>query len=1118
MGFYVRKSLKAGPFRFNLSKSGLGVSAGLPGFRVGSGPRGNYVRMGSGGVYYQASVAGGKQSPQSPGILSTPVPTSSDVVFEDQRGASVQALAPTSSGDLVQQLNEAGSRKPLTRWIVIAVVLLGLITMPFGLVVWLLGIPAIWWVVQRDRARRSVVIFYDVNDGHAHQFQALVDAGSLLGQAQKIWRINEAGTLQSGHQQKVNAGASSLVGRSIAGFSTNGPRELVTNIAVPGVTADKTAMYFLPDRVLLSHNGAFADVTYDSLRTRQRSTNFIESPGATPSDAVQVGSTWQYVNKNGGPDRRFKNNPLLPIMKYTEVEIDNANGFRWVLQVSSADAAFRFASELESAAVNEIPNPSQALVAPPTSPQHDFTPAPAVHALNPAAPVQPEPAKHPTPAVTPAVAAKRKARWYGPEESLDLGNGVRIPGMVYAGQELTSPRGGTEPSLINPTLRVDSRTPDWAGQCLNYWPSYADITPAGRAAYLSWLAQGRRLSNTPIGYVFLFMYGLERRVLVDIAQQPDLASELSGIKGEMSALLEVYEDSSGSFRSYASRFVDVIDFMMLQAEDESAKVPALSESRWDVPLALRVHLGSFAADGKAIPADWAMAWGWFHPDVAVRTPATRCTEEFSQLFRLRYHQRFGEGFTVRPGASKVQLSYTTANSQIGAATMTMGEIADVFNQRAPQKKLAALFDDITSELDPYSRWLGRNSDKAGTLTAAALLPRDLLVDAEGPVGEFRTWVKLRLEEHRSVVLTGQELFEHWSPSNGEKLSKPEAVNLATLLDGFGIGLEPDVRFGGTAITPELPVVLFDTEPGSPHSPTPSYSTALTMTHLAAAVIAADGDISPAELDHLTAHIESSLQLTSAERTRLHAHLQWLGASEVKLTGLTKRLSTLTTTQKAALGDMLVTVAAADGQIAPSEVSTLQKIYKLLELDTDVVTSRLHAAMSAPNAAAAGPVTVRQAGKPDPGIPIPAPLPLATQDTPPASTYLLDSSTIQAKMAETAEVSALLGDIFSDDDPASIAPKANPSAVPSSTASAPTEQPSSTIGDLDASHSNLVRALAGVTQLPWADFEDLSAQHGLLPQGAMDAVNEAALDAADEPLLEGDETLTINSTALQELLA
>lgn len=56
MGFYIRKSVSAGPFRFNLSRSGLGVSVGVKGFRIGSGPRGNYVHMGRGGLYYRASL------------------------------------------------------------------------------------------------------------------------------------------------------------------------------------------------------------------------------------------------------------------------------------------------------------------------------------------------------------------------------------------------------------------------------------------------------------------------------------------------------------------------------------------------------------------------------------------------------------------------------------------------------------------------------------------------------------------------------------------------------------------------------------------------------------------------------------------------------------------------------------------------------------------------------------------------------------------------------------------------------------------------------------------------------------------------------------------------------
>jgi hypothetical protein len=40
MGFYYRKSVGLGPFRVNLSKSGVGYSVGGPGFRTGLNPRG----------------------------------------------------------------------------------------------------------------------------------------------------------------------------------------------------------------------------------------------------------------------------------------------------------------------------------------------------------------------------------------------------------------------------------------------------------------------------------------------------------------------------------------------------------------------------------------------------------------------------------------------------------------------------------------------------------------------------------------------------------------------------------------------------------------------------------------------------------------------------------------------------------------------------------------------------------------------------------------------------------------------------------------------------------------------------------------------------------------------
>jgi hypothetical protein len=57
MGFYLRRSIKLGPIRLNLSKSGIGVSAGIKGFRYGIRPDGRaYVHAGRHGFYYRATV------------------------------------------------------------------------------------------------------------------------------------------------------------------------------------------------------------------------------------------------------------------------------------------------------------------------------------------------------------------------------------------------------------------------------------------------------------------------------------------------------------------------------------------------------------------------------------------------------------------------------------------------------------------------------------------------------------------------------------------------------------------------------------------------------------------------------------------------------------------------------------------------------------------------------------------------------------------------------------------------------------------------------------------------------------------------------------------------------
>ena len=56
MSAYLRKAFTLGPFRFNLSKSGIGVSFGVTGLRIGTGPNGPYFHAGRGGIYFKKSL------------------------------------------------------------------------------------------------------------------------------------------------------------------------------------------------------------------------------------------------------------------------------------------------------------------------------------------------------------------------------------------------------------------------------------------------------------------------------------------------------------------------------------------------------------------------------------------------------------------------------------------------------------------------------------------------------------------------------------------------------------------------------------------------------------------------------------------------------------------------------------------------------------------------------------------------------------------------------------------------------------------------------------------------------------------------------------------------------
>ncbi|MGD9753339.1 MAG: hypothetical protein AB7W59_20285 [Acidimicrobiia bacterium] len=77
-------------------------------------------------------------------------------------------------------------------------------------------------------------------------------------------------------------------------------------------------VYFLLDRALASRPSDYHEVA--NLAASFNAHRFIEE-GAVPSDSTVVDTTWQKVNRDGSPDRRFKAHRQLPVALYGEVAL-----------------------------------------------------------------------------------------------------------------------------------------------------------------------------------------------------------------------------------------------------------------------------------------------------------------------------------------------------------------------------------------------------------------------------------------------------------------------------------------------------------------------------------------------------------------------------------------------------------------------------------------------------------------------------------------------------------------------------------------------------------------------------------------------------------------------------
>jgi uncharacterized tellurite resistance protein B-like protein len=699
-------------------------------------------------------------------------------------------------------------------------------------------------------------------------------------------------------------------------------------------------------------------------------------------------------------------------------------------------------------------------------------------------------------------ASSRVQCWVAAEKTVTIAD-YDIPGMVYVGENLASVKSYNfiEPSLIIPSLKVSSDRPDYAGQHVDYYPTYGRIPPTSRAAYLEWLAEGRREPDVHVAYLWLFFYGLERRVFYDLlgaGRQPDVAmQELEGIIEEVKQLRAAYSGSAmySAFAQKADLFIDLCSVIY----SKEALYETLNPFEANLIL-LQIGLGQMVAQRHSIPANWALAWYVRLSKNRLRTAATRCMEELQALFSLRYTENYDEGMKLKPGKSMLSIDYYPASQTFNRSVqVNVGNLPDVSKFASKINQLDQLVTDSTTKLEPLGRLLGRNPNARNTPAAIALLPSELLATHGGEtVQNLQNWLDSQFAQSpNAIAISGKELFQYWSGANPEKLSKGEAEGLSQMLERLGYGIEPDVRLGGAM--PKLVgwVAIFRLETDNLPYLSPEYLTLALIAHLAIAVASGDELPNSVEQDYLRTHLESLIPLTQAERSRFQAHLQLLLQEKPNLRGLKTRVEAVQPGTRGAIARFLVSVAVADGQASPKEIDRLTKVYTLLEIDPQTLYSNVHDISANPvnSRPANEPITVR-AASPTKGHQIPAP--------PQHNPLVLDMSVVESKISESQEVSSLLADIFVEESPVPQAAAITGIVVG--------------IAGLDAAHSQLLQALAHQPEWQRAELEAIAIALNLMLDGALEVINEAAFDQCDGAVIEGDDPFEVNADVLQELLA
>ncbi len=682
--------------------------------------------------------------------------------------------------------------------------------------------------------------------------------------------------------------------------------------------------------------------------------------------------------------------------------------------------------------------------------------------------------------------------WHPPNHSVKIGSFNITGGMIYVGSDASYRQWR---STINPKLRIARSNPDLTGQEMYYWPSYADMAPRSRLAFLQWLESGRR-TEIDIGYVFIFFYGLERRILHDreFADAPVILDEVK-------QLLAIY-GSNHSFKNYAKNFIQAVNGQNLAANNSNNKPPEVKAppTHYEFPLPILIELGRKLQETETLDASWMFVWHAHHPETRFRVPAQRAFSIYKAMFSIRFKEKYPKGLKIKPPKKKLSFQYRAASSDF--TTGLDFNIPDISTLKAPWNAADKIAEQCQEELATYSRYIGKFPDDQYLPKAVALLPYDIARQFAVPaVKQFREWLNGKLATGYVSIIT-QELLDKLKldGSTGKRLTKAHLKQISNIMRANGYGIEPgpDTSFARPEFTE--PIVVFQLPEDETASFTEAFNFMSLSVFLGVSMANADGIIEEDEKQSLHEMIINNPVLTELEKRHLEAQAIWFMHAPQSTTKLKSLLQELPNAQRQDLANQAVTMSVSDGRIEKAEIALLEKVFSYLGLSQSEVYPKVLAAQGqSVDGNQNGLARVKAEDRP-----LEYAIELKPETTPSSNKIDLDMNRVSAMRIETNIVSKVLGEIFED-----------PSEV-----EAEVQENGENVSDelafgLDKKHTALLSELASQSVWSNSEFEALCQNFGIMSAGALETINEWSFDRYDDAILEEGNEILLNAELVEQ---